>query len=632
MHLDTMPLTPNGKLDRKALPAPEKDAYTTQAYEPPQGEAETVLAQIWEELLHVDRIGRHDNFFELGGHSLLAVQVVQYVRQLGFDLEIRALFATPKLADLAASLHQTPSLSIPPNLIQPNDSVIRPEMLPLIDLTQQGIDRIVRQVPGSIANIQDIYALSPLQEGILFHHLMAHAGDPYLIRTFLSFASRALLDRFLFAVQQIVDRHDILRTSFIWEGLSAPAQVVWRQAKISVVELELDPAAGPIADQLASYFDPKQDRIDLATAPLLRFVVAHDPAQDRWLAMQLMHHLIGDQSTLHMLRQEVAAFLAGGAQSLSPSVPFRNLVAQARLGVTVEEHERFFRQMLGDITEPTLAFGITDVYQDGSSSTATRRMLPRMLNDRLRRQARRLQVSLASLCHLAWAQVLTRITNSDTVVFGTVLFGRMHGEGEDDKATGLFINTLPIRFDLGNIATEAAVRLVQSRLSELLMHEHASLALAQRGSSIEAQMPLFNTVFDYRHSSQSLGSVNTNALEQDLSGIEVLGNEIRNNYPISLSVDDFGNSLGLDALITQSLFPERICDYMQQALESLADALETDPETPVRKLEVVPLAERKLLLETWNATEAPYADSLCIHQLFEEQVRKNPDAKALIFK
>ncbi|KAF9898284.1 hypothetical protein EC991_000348, partial [Linnemannia zychae] len=124
----------------------------------------------------------------------------------------------------------------PPNLITTDDTRIVPDMLPLIDLTQDEIDILVKRVPGGVANIQDIYALSPLQDGILFHHLMAERGDPYLLFVSMVFDSRELLDRYLAAVQQVVMRHDILRTSIVWEDLSVPAQVVWREAPLAVTE------------------------------------------------------------------------------------------------------------------------------------------------------------------------------------------------------------------------------------------------------------------------------------------------------------------------------------------------------------------------------------------------------------
>ena len=101
--LESFPLTPNGKLDRKALPAPDGAAYVTRVYEAPQGEVETKVAAIWEEVLAVERVGRHDNFFELGGHSLLAVKMIERMRRMGLNADVRALFNSPTLSGLAAS-------------------------------------------------------------------------------------------------------------------------------------------------------------------------------------------------------------------------------------------------------------------------------------------------------------------------------------------------------------------------------------------------------------------------------------------------------------------------------------------------------------------------------------------------
>ncbi|MCG1043638.1 amino acid adenylation domain-containing protein, partial [Mycetohabitans sp. B8] len=340
VRLDALPLTPNGKLDRRALPEPDTDAFAHQAYEAPQGALETTLAAIWAELLGVERIGRHDSFFALGGHSLLAVQLIERLRRRGLGLSVRTLFDTPTLSALAQTLGQPRDVAVPPNVITPETTALTPSMLPLIELTQADIDRIVGQVPGGIANLQDLYALSPLQDGILFHHLLAIEGDPYLLITQFAFDSRARLDQYLEAVQQVIHRHDILRTAFVWEGVSTPAQVVWRHASLSVTELTLDPADGPIAEQLARRFDPRRYRVDLTQAPLLRCAIAQD-TDGRWLLVQLLHHLIGDHSTLEVLHTEVQAFIEGRGETLPAAQPFRHLVAQARLGVSQAEHTRF---------------------------------------------------------------------------------------------------------------------------------------------------------------------------------------------------------------------------------------------------------------------------------------------------
>uniref|UniRef100_UPI0036DAA4D6 amino acid adenylation domain-containing protein n=1 Tax=Photorhabdus sp. RM322S TaxID=3342825 RepID=UPI0036DAA4D6 len=623
VRLDAFPLTPNGKLDHRALPVPDNEMVARQVYAEPQGETEIALAAIWRELLGIEQISRYDSFFALGGHSLLAVRMIGRLRHLGLTLTARDLFQSPVLSNLAQTLGQHQAVIVPPNVITPVATALTPAMLPLIDLTQADIDCIVGQVPGGVTNIQDIYALSPLQDGILFHHLLENEGDPYLLISQMAFADRALLDHYLAAVQGVVDRHDILRTAFIWQGLSVPAQVVWRQATLSVTELTLNPVDGPVGDQLTRRFDPRQHRLDLREAPLLRFVVAQE-TDGRWVLLQLLHHLIGDHETLEVMHREVLAYLTGQEESLPAPAPFRNLVAQARLGMSQEEHTRFFTDMLAEVEEPTLPFGLTEVHRDGSQVAESHRMLAPELNNRLRSQARRLSVSLAALCHLAWAQVLARTSGQDQVVFGTVLFGRMAAGDGADNGMGLFINTLPLRLDMDDTPVRDSVQTAHTRLAGLLAHEHASLALAQRCSGVQGEIPLFNSLLNYRHNTLPVTS------DDLISGIEFLGAQERTNYPLMLSVEDFGDALGLTAQVVQPFEPESLCGYMQQALESLVTALEQAPEMPVRQLEILPEAERTLLLTTWNATEAAYPDQLCIHQLFEQQVEKTPEAVALV--
>ncbi|MHC2468212.1 amino acid adenylation domain-containing protein [Bradyrhizobium embrapense] len=623
-----LPLTPNGKLDRNALPAPADEAYALAAYEAPQGAVETALAQIWAELLGVERIGRHDHFFELGGHSLLAVQLLERLRRLSLGVEIRTLFASPVLADLAASLGSHHEVAAPVNLITEQSTAITPQMLPLIELTQGEIDRIVATVPGGVSNIQDIYGLSPLQDGILFHHLLASRGDPYLMVSQVAFAERGLLERYLGAVQQVVDRHDILRTAFVWEGLSSPVQVVWRRAPLHVSEVELDGCESAGAEELRRRFDPRRQRIEIGQAPLLRFVIAREPGSRRWLLLQLQHHLIGDHTTLEVMHTEVRAVLEGRAHELSEPQPFRNLVVQTRLGVSAEAHEAFFRKMLADVDEPTMPFGLSEVHGDGSGLSEAHRMLPQALNEGLREQAQRLGVSLASLCHLAWGQVVARSSGREQVVFGTVLFGRMHAGAGADRTMGLFINTLPVRLALDETGVAASVRSTHAQLSELLAHEHASLALAQRCSGVAAPAPLFSALLNYRHNRP----VATSGFGADdlLSGVEWLGGEERTNYPINLSVEDYGEALGLTAQVAEPVSADRVCGYMQRALEQLAEALEHAPNMPVRELDILPAEERTYLLQELNRTAAPYPSERCIHELFEAQVQKAPEAVALV--
>ncbi|WP_061148966.1 non-ribosomal peptide synthetase, partial [Caballeronia arvi] len=628
--LDALPLTPNGKLDRHALPDPQADAFALRPFEAPQGQTESALADLWAGLLGLERVGRQDNFFSLGGHSLLAVTLVERMRRIGLHANVRDLFATPVLSALAASLEHgaiTTDIVVPPNVITTDSTALTPAMLPLIAVTQSDIDRIVAQVPGGIGNVQDIYALAPLQEGILFHHMLSTEGDPYLQTARIAFDSRARFDAWLDALQHVITRHDILRTAFIYDGISTPAQVVLRDAPATIHEIELDPAQGPAAEQLARQFDARSQRLPLDKAPLLRLTVAKEPGSERWLALLVWHHLIGDHVTLEVIQKEISALLDDRAHALGMAQHFRDLVAQARLGASQEEHETFFRDMLADVSEPTLPFGFTDVHHDGSAVAETRVTLPASLNTRLRTQARQLGVSLASLCHLAWARVLGAASAADSdgrIVFGTVLLGRM--QAGVDQALGLLINTLPIRLDVNDASVVDSVRQTHERLAALLQHQHAPLALAQRCSGVAAPAPLFSALLNYRHNQAGTDE------QQAFDGIELLGAEERTNYPLMLAVEDDGESLGLTAQTVAPLSPEQLCGYMEQALSSLAQALEHAPQTPVNRLDVLPHETRNLLVSTWNDTAASYPDDLCIHQLFEQQAQRTPDAIALVFE
>jgi amino acid adenylation domain-containing protein len=622
--MDALPINANGKVDRKALP--ELGFESTGEYEAPQGEVEEALAAIWADVLDVERVGRQDNFFELGGHSLLALSVLERMRARGMAVQVRTLFQQPVLAAFAQSVARDEDrrdVVVPPNLIPVDCVAITPEMLPLIDLDAEQIARIEAAVPGGAANIQDIYPLAPLQEGILFHHMLQGEGDAYVTRQLLGFDSRERLERFMDSFNQVIARHDILRTAVLWEGLADPVQVVVRHAELAIEWLAAV-AGEDAAARLNAYVDPLHNRIDVRRAPMLRAVALQDIDQKRWLLQLPSHHLVLDHTTLELIVAEIALIQQGRDAELPEPVPFRRFVAQARLGVSVAEHETFFKSMLGDVDEPTAPFGLLDVQGDGGDIEELRLPLASELSARIRQQARRHGVGAASLFHLAWALVLSKATGKDDVVFGTVLFGRMQGGEGADRALGMFINTLPLRVKLGARGVLESLRETHAGLTGLLAHEHASLSLAQRCSGLPGGTPLFSALLNYRYNTAN------DAESTGFEGMVSLGGEERTNYPLTMSVDDLGRGFNLVSQNVRQVGAARLCDYMLAAVEGIIEALAMAPGRAISEVALLSTSEVRQL-HGWGVNATVYPDEMPVHRLIERQVQATPEATALLF-
>ncbi|WP_280623174.1 condensation domain-containing protein [Burkholderia pseudomallei] len=279
-------------------------------------------------------------------------------------------------------------------------------MLPLVALTQPQIDALAVQVDGGATNVQDIYPLAPLQEGMLFHHLLHTQGDLYLEPHLLAFRTRERLERFLSALRMIViDRHDILRTGFFWEGLPQPVQVVQRRARLPVEFVELVRTATAMSRANSK---PAAIRAAIASTSAARrscTVTSRTIARnDRWVLGVLTHHLVSDHTTLALLAEEAQAFEQGCGDALPPAVPFRNFVAHARLRRRASAStKRSSARCWATSTSRPRPFGLLDVQGDGSAIVEHRRALAPGLSRSVRAHARRLGVSAASVMHVAWS-------------------------------------------------------------------------------------------------------------------------------------------------------------------------------------------------------------------------------------
>ncbi|KAF9385373.1 hypothetical protein BGX21_001076, partial [Mortierella sp. AD011] len=276
------------------------------------------------------------------------------------------------------------------------------------------------------------------------------------------------------------------------------------------------------------------------------------------------------------------------------AVASTSLISVDLAGPGIDIYGQFFTKMLAEIDAPALPYGFSDVRIDGADITESYLALPQVLNDGLRDLSKRNGVSLSSLCHLAWAQVISKTSGQEQVVFGTVLSGRIQATLDSDHAMALPINMLPIRIDVGEVSVEESVRRVQTDLAALRDHEHALLELALRCSSVPPGTPLFSSALNYRY----------NVVGSCVKSGSMLGEQERTNYPFTITIEDGDSTLSLTAQVAKQFDASRICGYMQQTLQSLVDAFNHTPNIQVRCLETLPATEREMLIQSWNDTDA----------------------------
>ncbi|MBQ4787774.1 non-ribosomal peptide synthetase, partial [Pectobacterium versatile] len=196
------------------------------------------------------------------------------------------------------------------------------------------------------------------------------------------------------------------------------------------------------------------------------------------------------------------------------------------------------------------------------------------------------------------------ISNRDDVVFGSVLLGRLQGTDGADRVMGMFINTLPLRISLNNRSAIDVVRSTYDELISLLEHEQTPLALAQRCSGVMPPLPLFSTLFNFRHSQHS--AANNDTTTRVWQGMRQLTVEERTNYPLTVSVDDLGKNFRLVAQTHSEIDSSRIAQYLEAAIKGLIEALATEPQRPIMTLPILPDSERRQVMVDFNATDADF--------------------------
>lgn len=616
VFLDHLPLTPHGKIDVKALPAetPERPALSN-AFSPPVTEAERALAAIWSEVLGVDRVGIDDNFFVLGGDSILSIRVVASAQEQGLNLDVSQLFQHQTIRELARQARK----------VRP-DQLEHRSQAPFSMLSEA--DR--RRMPSGI---EDAYPLAMAQAGILFHCQLEPETAIYC--NFSSFRLRMPFDPDAMqgAIQEMAERHAILRTSFDLTSYSEPLQLVHREVRIPF-EIE-DIRHMPPGEQQAFLEDwgrrQRQRDFDWQKPPLIRFHVflcCDDTIQFSYAE----HHVIVDGWTVATMMAELfCAYLVriGLPTPALPSPPittYGDFVAMERREIKGPQARRFWLDRLRD-----LPGGQLPKRSSPGSIPPERRFrqyevdVPEDVSEALERLARENGIPLKSLLLAAYMKALSVFSGRSEVVTGLGSNGRPETP-DGERILGLFLNTLPVRRTMRACTWIELARELFAEEREALRFRRYPLAEMQRAMG---RQNLVETAFNYIH---------LHAYEPLLASrdIEVLDARVfeRSHFALlaTFSLDPRSPSASIDLVFqydANRLSSDQV-GRLGAICEKALTALAGQPGASHRASCLLPDDDRVRLVDTFNETAADYPAGICTHELFEQQADRTPGATAVV--
>ncbi|MBW4483047.1 MAG: amino acid adenylation domain-containing protein [Tildeniella torsiva UHER 1998/13D] len=477
-------------------------------------------------------------------------------------------------------------------------------------------------------NVEDIYPLSPMQQGMLFHSLYAPNSGVYVEQLGLEICGHLDIASLEQAWQRCVDHHASLRTAFVWEKLEQPLQVVGRQVTIKIHQQDWQSFSSE--DQQARLDDwlqaDQQQGFALSKAPLMRLTLMQ-LGKERAYFLWSHHHLLLDGWSAALLLQQVLeqyqAICQGQTLSLEPAPPYRNYIAwlQQQDGAIAE---RFWRRYLQGLTTPAW------IQAQPNRETSTPRhseqtvQLTMATTGQLQRFGQQHRLTLSTLIQGAWAFLLSRHSGSSEVVFGTTVSGRSPSLSGSEAMIGLLINTLPVRTQMapGTNLIDWLQQL-QIQQAEARQYDYTPLSQIQQWSEIEPGTPLFESLLVVENYPVAPQLGNSSLEIRPMRTVE------QTNYPLT-AVVELGASLTFKLIYDRDRFGDDFIARFGQHLQMLLENLPAGAQQPLTALSTLPEVERQQLVD-WNRTALPLTEC-SIHELFEQQVERSPDAVALVFE
>ncbi|POA18110.1 non-ribosomal peptide synthetase [Pseudomonas sp. FW300-N1A1] len=599
--LAQMPLSPNGKLDRKRLPALEFAA--AEHFVAAANATEQALVDIWQAVLGVTQVSTTDNFFALGGDSIVSIQVVSRARQHGIELSPKDLFQQPTIQQLALRALIVDSLAAQPT--------------PLPDLPLHGLsDAQVAGLPLPEGRLDGLYRLSPMQQGMLFLGLNSPDVDLYINQLCIPVQGLKPL-RFKAAWEAVSQRHDILRTGFLWQDLAEPLQFVLADAALPISLLDWR-GQDTSAQALEALADRERAKgFDLDRPPLQRLVLVR-LGDDSYQLIWTYHHLLIDGWSSSRLIGEVLSHYSG--QALAEAVPYRRYVNWLQQQ-DANASEGFWRQHLLPLDQPTYLADAVPRTGQGRGHAALYSRLGQTRTEHLKAFAQSQHITLNTLVQGAWLVLLSRYSGQRCVAFGATVAGRPASLPASESILGLFINTLPV---IKDVPPEQAVgqwlRDVQDYNLDMREREYTPLTDVQRWAG-RAGQSLFDSiiVFENHPIDQALREFRDDSLSFGDSSSAGL-----TNFPMDLMVT-LEDGLVIEYMFLREHFDPATVEGIRRNMEGLLDALSADATQPLGRVGLVTGQVEAV------AAPAVQAMALPVHQRIAQWARQHAQQPAVIF-
>jgi amino acid adenylation domain-containing protein len=482
-------------------------------------------------------------------------------------------------------------------------------------------------------NVEDMYPLSPMQQGMLFHILYAPNQGFYHEQLVSTLHCDIQLDHCLRSWQRAVERHPVLRTAFVWKGLKEPVQVVHQQVTMDIAQRDWRGAARSEQDQrLAAYLsEDRRQGFDLSKAPLMRVALMRLD-EDRWQLVWSYSHLLLDGWSVPLVLNDVFSFYeslcTGKEVSEKPSRPYREYIKWVRQQ-DFSKAEDFWRDSLRGIVAPT-PLGVDRIPEeipgDGKAHGDEQIRLSKLGSRDLRDFARQSQLTLNTVTQGAWALLLSHYSGERDVVFGATVSGRPAEVDGVESMVGVFINTLPVRITIqDDITIQAWLRQLQGQFVELRRHECTPLVQVQSWS--ESGGSLFESLLVFENY-PTQGVMQERYTSLRMSGDQYL---TQTNYPLTVFVIP-GEEVVIRILYDCRRFERSVICRMLEHFKNLLAGMVADPASAPANVPILSESERRRIVVEWNATEKRYPGDMRLPSYIEQQVDRTPDAVALTFQ